>query len=611
MNDTDDDLTTSPHIEGHEALSMPFLYRVTLYSKNASLDIQGLLRTSYTLRLPLPGGGARLVNGLITRAERGESTLRSTRYTLELRPWLWLLRQQRGCRLFQQASVPDIIQSLCTDAGFPHVRLNLSATYLPQEYIAQYNEDSFHFFSRLLAEAGIFYYFTHSEEAHTLVLADATDPLPACPSLCHLSGPLPATPSAHMQPVSLAMQAQPQACAVDDYNYLTPTVSLKACTQEQPLCVGDFGTGHAIQQDGENLAGIRQDAFDARQIILHGLSASAGLYAGGKVQITGCPQQDINQEWCITHVKTHITANGEQRIAFTALPSRVRYRPSNTFARPRLHGPLSGVVTGKEGEEIWTDKHGRVKVRLHWDAVSPDDENASCWMRVAQSWAGPGYGSFVLPRVGQEVLIHCLDGDPNRPLVTGALYNAVNTPPWPLPDKARCSGIKGKSAPKGQGAGNELCLDDSTDEERLYFHAQKLLDCLVQHERRTRIVGEGGDSLTLEQGDLKVTLEKGKADYTVKGDYNLTVDGNFTLMVKGNITIASNEESLSLTAQKNATLTAKEGDLSHKTGKNLNLDAKGALKHSSGSGLQSTTKSKHDLKADSLLQLGAPLIKIG
>ena len=394
-----------------------------------------------------------------------------------------------------------------------------------------------------------------------------------------------------MRPLALAAQALPLSCSVDDYNDLAPASSLLANSGAEAPAQADFGAGHTVQQRGEALAGMRQDAFDAEALVLRGITPCAGLYPGGKTTLSGCPEKDMNREWLVTGTEIECTGSDRVRLAFTALPAAVRYRPRPDYSRPRLHGPLTGVVTGKQGEEIWTDEHGRVKVRLHWDHAGSKDEKASCWMRVAQPWAGAGYGAFFLPRVGQEVVVSFLDGDPNRPLVTGALCNAANAPPWALPGKHQHSGIRGRSTPNGKGEGNEICLDDTADNERLYFHAQKLLDCVVEEARTATIKGEGGDSLILEQGDLSITVQKGKAATYVKGDYTLTVDGNFTLAVKGDIAMSTEkglslhaDEALSGEAGKGMALKAGEaftlkagGDMAGEAGKNLTLNAAAAL----------------------------------
>ena len=326
------------HITGVEAISRPFVYTVTLHSEDDAVDIEASQRSPYTINLPLPGGSFRYVNGLITRAERGESTRRSTRYTYEIRPWFWLLGQQRGCALFQDISVPDIVKKVCGDAGFADIGTFLAGEYPAREYTVQYNENSLDFLSRLMAESGIFYFFTHTQSSHSLVMADSVDMLancPDCPALSWIAGKLPGTPSAHMQPLALAARSSPRACAVDDYNYLTPSASLKATSAEEAFAEGDFGAGHATQQQGEALAALRADACEAERLELRGISACAGLYPGGTVSVSGCPQSDVNKKWLLTETALSCSGADETSTRFTAVPASAPYRHGR---RMGVHG---------------------------------------------------------------------------------------------------------------------------------------------------------------------------------------------------------------------------------------------------------------------------------
>ena len=444
----------STTLTGYEALSRPFRYVLEYYPAEQP-ELAALIGKPYTVRLPMPDGSTRPLNGIVFRAEQGPSTVRSARYTLELRPWFLRLDQERTCAVFQNMSVPEIVTKVCTDAGFGHIRNALSSTYPAKEYTVRYGETSFAFLSRLMAEAGIVYFFEHSGSAHTLVMADSPDVFADCPQGAMLEwlpdaqdkeGGPPTEPSAHVFELSLSRQVAAASCSVDDYNPLTPETSLAASAGEGFPCLGYPLAGHIDQQSGEGLAAIRLDACESGGFKLRGRSSCPGLSAGCAFTVKGHPDGQVNARWVATEVRFTASFPGDGTAEtgrfladVSAVPASARYRPLPFFARSRMSGPLTGVVTGKEGEEVWTDQHGRCKVRFHWQGAS--DETSSCWVRVAQPWTGNGYGALFLPRIGQEVVIGFVGGDPDRPLVTGMVYNSGNPPPWALPEHAACSGL--------------------------------------------------------------------------------------------------------------------------------------------------------------------------
>ncbi|MCD8140450.1 MAG: type VI secretion system tip protein VgrG [Planctomycetaceae bacterium] len=428
--------------------------------------------------------------GMLTRVRRERSTIRSTRFLLELRPWLWYLTRDRGCRVFQKKSIPDIVAAVCQEAGFANIRRELSREYPEVDYRVQYNESSYSFILRLLAEAGIFYHFSHDGQRHYLVLRDAHDDTADAPGLTWLGDNFPQTPEDSVWDCNLATMTVPKAVVFDDYNFLIPKTSLSSTAGDGSPSHHRFGTGHLDGAGGQSLA------------------------AGEAFRLGGCPDKDINGAWIVVELDVHLEEDNTITASFAAVPLGTCCAPP--LPEPRIiPGPLTGVVCGKEGKEIWTDEHGRIKVRPHWDRVTEADETASCWMRVVQPWAGAGFGAFFLPRVGDEVVISFLAGNPDRPLVTGSLYNAANTPPWELPDNSHVCGILTRSTPDGD-AGNEISLRDKKDEESITIHAQMLLDAVIEEERRVSVMGETGDSLTLEKGPRTTLLKE--------GDYSLTLD---------------------------------------------------------------------------------------
>ena len=563
-------------LTGYEALSRPFRY-VLEYYPDEQPELAALIGKPHTVRLPMPDGSTRPLNGIVFRAEQGPSTVRSARYTLELRPWFLRLDQERTCAVFQNMSVPELVTKVCTDAGFGHIRNALSSTYPAKEYTVRYGETSFAFLSRLMAEAGIVYFFEHSGSAHTLVMADSPDVFADCPQGATLEwlpdaqdkeGGPPTEPSAHVFELSLSRQVAAASCSVDDYNPLTPETSLAASAGEGFPCLGYPLAGHIDQQSGEGLAAIRLDACESGGFKLRGRSSCPGLSAGCAFAVKGHPDGQVNARWVATEVRFTASFPGDGTAEtgrfladVSAVPASARYRPLPFFARSRMSGPLTGVVTGKEGEEVWTDQHGRCKVRFHWQGAS--DETSSCWVRVAQPWTGNGYGALFLPRIGQEVVIGFVGGDPDRPLVTGMVYNSGNPPPWALPEHAACSGLLTRSFPDGQ-AGNELRFDDTKDAELVYLHAQKTFSCDVEDARTVTIIGEGGDALTLEKSSRITTLKEGNDALTLeKGNRSVELkegDDAFTIE-KGSrsATLKEGDDALSL-EKGNRAVTLKEGN---------------------------------------------------
>ncbi|MCD8349686.1 MAG: type VI secretion system tip protein VgrG, partial [Planctomycetaceae bacterium] len=378
--------------------------------------------------------------GMVTRVRRERSTIRSTRYSLELRPWLWYLTQDLGCRVFQMKSIPDIVAAVCKEAGFANIKRELTKEYPDVEYRVQYNESSYSFIMRLLGEAGIFYRFSHDGQRHYLVLQDAHEDTTTAPALSWLGDNFPQTPEDSVWNCMLATTSVTKAVEFDAYNFLTPKTSLSSTAGEGSPNHHRYGTGHADTAGGQTVATRQLGALDRDTLVLTGSTASLSLAAGEAFSIENCPDSDINGTWIVIELNVQLEEDNTIAASFAAVPLGTTCAPPLPESRV-IPGPLTGIVCGKSGEEIWTDEHGRVKVRPHWDRVTEADETASCWMRVAQPWAGAGFGAFFLPRIGDEVLISFIAGNPDRPLVTGSLYNATNTPPWKLPDNNHTCGV--------------------------------------------------------------------------------------------------------------------------------------------------------------------------
>lgn len=567
-------------MEIHQALCSPDCLIESVLEGRDEIDLAGFVAKARGAGFAQSDGKSGKRWGLVALARQEETTVRSTRYVLEARSWLHFLRDVPGCAVHQNMTVPEIVKKTAKEQGFVDVRESLSKNHPKREYVVQYNESTFDFLCRIMAEDGIFYYFEHDKSKHALVLADSKSGLFALPDLAWRAADVPETAAACVWDLRPEKQAVAAAVVVDEYNYLTPSTSLAASKGSGTPQYYAVGAGHAKQQEGEGIAALRLAALQSGAVVLRGRTAATEMAVGGVFKIKDCPIKSLNAQWAVVGFDIVIDENGKVDASFVAVPPDAVAAP--VPARPRVAGPMTGVVCGKAGDEICTDGHGRVKVRFHWDRKGKSDDTASCWLRVAQPWAGGGYGAMFLPRVGQEVLVDFLDGDPCRPVVVGCLYNAANKPPWALPDNASVSGVKGKSTPKGD-AGNEISLDDKKDKERIFVHARKLFELLAEDERKVCVVGDGGDTLVIEKGSRSVEIKKGDDSLKVKGKRVVKIDGDCEITVGGNLTLRADGK-VSLQSGKSAVEIESKTALSLAGGTQLELKATAVNLKASGTG---------------------------
>ncbi|MDR2757511.1 MAG: type VI secretion system tip protein VgrG [Planctomycetaceae bacterium] len=583
---------------GTESTTSVFLYTIKVMSAELSIDIVSILGKTTTLTFDLPDGKAkRYVNGIVTRIEQGKTKQRGTEYILEIRPKLWLLTLKSNCAVYQKKNVIEIVTAILQKENI-NVSNKTSGNFPKLEYVVQYNETDFDFVSRLLEEAGIFYFFTHTENDATMVLGNKPDIFKVAPqaeTLPFAFENLSKTPKVEIGDIVIRQQTTSTKISLNDYNFTTPTTSLLATNGEKTLEQYHYNySGHfASKSDVENAAQIRLSSGTAQSVTLHAVSAASGLSPGTKFKIKGHPRNDVNAEWVVT--KTKVTASQEEYHAeIEAIPATVAPIPVLKTPKPRIYGPLPALVVGKSGEEVQTDEYGRIKVQFYWDREGKRDENSSCWVRVAQSWAGSNFGTMFIPRIGQEVLVSFEDGDPNRPIVTGVVYNASNKPPYPLPANATRSVIKTRSSKQGN-AGNEIFFEDKKDSEEIFVHAQKDLNIEIEN-KRTAIIKESDDSLTIKKGNSTFILEKGNETRKIKGNVDWTVDGDFTLTVKGNVTIKT-DGSFMLQSGKDTTI--KTGtDITIKAGTDATVKAETGLTLKGGTELDAEAGTNLNLKGN-------------
>ncbi len=540
---------------GEEGLSRPFRFELEVGSDDLGIQLTDLLGTGVSVEIDLLGGGQRHLHGLVSRFAFIGSERDEARYLATLRPWLWFLCRTADCRIFQEKSVPEIVKEIFDKHAGEQVHLEdrLTGTYAARTYCVQYRESDLDFVDRLLQDEGITYFFVHAADHHTLVLADSPGAHEATPQYEQV----PYYPKAdqarrerdHVYQWDAGAEVRSGSFAHTSFDFEKTRADLLT-RRDQPLTQAAWAEGELYDYSGrytepdvgERVAGVRLEADQAEHRLYAGEGTAAGLGAGHRFTLAAYPREDQNAEYLLRAVEHELwdpayrssAAGGEDvevyRCRFTAMPADTPYRPPLTTPRPLIRGPQTAMVTGPAGEEIWTDKYGRVKLQFPWDREGKRDEKTSCWVRVSQAWAGPSFGAIHVPRIGQEVIVEFLEGDPDRPLVTGRIYNAQAMPPYGLPANATQSGIKSNSS-KGGGGSNELRFEDKKGAEQVWLHAQKNQDIVVENDKTEQV----GHDETIGIGNDRTE--------TVGHDETMTVGSNRTRNVGVNeaVTIGLNQ----------------------------------------------------------------------
>ena len=512
---------------GSECLSGLSEYELDMVSEKGDLQIDQVLGTLLTVSVLQPGGGTRYFNGYVTRFSTDGRLGRLYRYRATVRPWLWFLTRAADCRVFQEMSVVDIVKSVFGEYGFADVDTASLGSHAVLPYCVQYRETDFNFVSRLMEHAGIYYFFRSALGSHTMVLTDSYAAHQAIPG--YETIPFNAADKSAIQTSeaihnwSLGGEIQSGSYALKSFDFEIPATSsstsllvnssLKREHQQAGLAVFDYASNFIDRTEGEGYARSRIEALHTRYQVGKASTTARGIYPGCLFDLAGHPRADQNASYLMVSAHYVVTAAEYESVSvpgalapepepvlqctFSALHKSQTFRPDQCAVKPTVQGPQTAMVVGKAGEEIWTDKYGRIKVQFHWDRQGKEDEKSSCWVRVAQGWAGKRWGSLFTPRVGSEVIVSFLDGDPDQPLVTGSVYNAVNMPPYALPENATRSVLKTNSS-KGGGGANELRFEDKKGSEQIYMHAEMDLDVRVKNDIKSWI---GKDSHALVKGD--------------------------------------------------------------------------------------------------------------
>ena len=523
---------------GEEGISELFRYDLELYSEDAALDFTQIVGKAVDLQIQLSDGSFHYVNGIVGRFTQAGRDHRFTTYLAELHPWLWMLTMSADCRIFQNKNSLDIVKEVFSGLGFSDFSDKTTGTLSTREYCVQYRETAFAFVSRLLEEEGISYYFTHDASTHTMVLVDDSSSWGTCPGLtaARFVGGDPRYDSDDM----VLDCAIDQAVTVgefksDDFNFTMPATQLLATASGSDVSrsVYDYPGLYAAQSDGENIANRRLATLQTETKTLRGGSLCRSFHAGAKFTLSKHYREDLNASYILRRLTVRGTQD-EYSNGFEAFPADTKFHPPLATPRPIIAGTQTATVVGKSGEEIWTDQYGRVVVQFHWDQLGQNNEKSSCWVRVAQGWAGNLWGSIFIPRIGQEVVVSFLEGNPDRPLITGCVYNAQQVVPYALPDEQTKSALKTNSSKGGSGF-NEIRFEDKAGSEELFIQAQK--DMTVSILNNESLTVKGTRMLNVTGNETHAN----KADYTsnISGNFTLSIGGDLTIEVSGSVSIKS------------------------------------------------------------------------
>jgi type VI secretion system secreted protein VgrG len=544
-------------MRGVEAMSQPFRWDLDLLSEKGDVDPDAILGQKVSIGMTLPNGKRRFFHGFVSEFSLGGWIHNYNEYRAIVRPWYWLLTRTADCKIFQEMTVPQIFEDVVKQYGFTDYELKLSGSYEPWEYCVQYRETDFNFLSRLLEQEGIYYFFVHEEGKHTMVLADDPGQHKTLDGYETVPYYAPGGSDAqrerdHLDAWSWTKAVQPGSFATTDFDFEKPRKSLSGTSTisrkhgQANYEIFDYPAelSKLESSQSDQTAKVRIQELQASYLVAHGHGNAAGLGTGLRFKLDKYPRKDLNIEYLITQCTYTLTVNtyesggvprGEEfAVSLEAIDAQTPFRPERRTPKPVVQGAQTAMVVGKAGEEIFTDKYGRVKVQFHWDRYGKQDEKSSCWIRVAQVWAGKSWGAIHIPRIGQEVIVSFLEGDPDQPIITGRVYNGDSMPPYGLPGNATQSGIKSRSSKGGGEANfNEIRFEDKKGSEQLTIHAEKNQDVTVENDE---VVSIGHDRTETVGHDETITIGNNRTE-KVGVNEMITIGSNRTEMVGANETI--------------------------------------------------------------------------
>ncbi|ACX87793.1 type VI secretion system Vgr family protein [Pectobacterium parmentieri WPP163] len=546
VNTTEGDGLRFWKLEGREAISEPFVWTLTLLSENTQINRSKLLSQSVTITIPTQNVVApRYLNGKITSVGATPIEHGGTRYavyTLTVESDLWPMKRNRDMRIFQGKTVPEIIKEIISEHNV-NVDERLTENYRIWEYCVQYQESSLDFISRLMEQEGIAFHFLHDIDSHTLVLTDSGTELQ--PFSGYEIIPYHQTPSGGVTGEEGISQwfvqdnITPGLYSLDDYDFRKPNAWLFQARQNnvapQPgtVSVYDWPGRYVDHNHGDRYARIHQERWQVEHQQTSGTSNASAVAPGHIFRLKNAPFPDHNSSYLITNAtyqfeenpySTSDTSSSTQKTDFTVIPAVTPYRPEQTTPWPRTYGPQTAKVVGPTGESIWTDNYGRVKVKFHWDRQAKGDDTSSCWIRVSSAWAGQGFGGVQIPRIGDEVVVDFINGDPDRPIITGRVYNKSSMPPWELPAAATVMGFMTRSKDGNNDNGSHLLFEDKAGSEKIALHAEKDMTISVENNKTVEIDGSRTTTIKGEQKDDVTSA----ATFHYRAAHTTTVEGEET-----------------------------------------------------------------------------------
>jgi type VI secretion system secreted protein VgrG len=551
-----DDVLVLKSFSGTEGLGELFEFQVDALSEDKNIDFDDVLGQACTVKLKTYKGAERFFCGVLTHSQWAGVEGQNFNYKLTLRPWFWLLAHRANCRIFLDKKVTKIIEDVFTDAGFSSgtdFKFRTSGNYDNIDYCVQYRETDFAFVSRLMEQYGIYYYFKHSDGQHTMILADSlsshdpTENLNEVPF--HYARTELARVEQQLNEWTSDRRFRSGKIEYNDYDYLKPPKNLRAPHEAQKRSkfeVYDYPGKYDDQEKGKQFAKIRLEAEHAIDHRRMANGDAPSLFPGGLVKVKEHPISDENQDYLVVRAahgygtqdygvdsSQHPAARAGYSGVYEFLPKNQQFRSLPLTPRPRIYGIQTAKVVvkkGDDGEEISTDEHGRIWVKFHWDR----EPQKTCPIRVAQAWSSKEWGGQFIPRVGKEVVVEFLEGDPDRPLVTGCVYNGDHKYPYTLPDNKTQSGMKSDSS-KGHDGYNEFMFEDKAGTEFIRMHAQKDHNVRINNDQTGEI---GNDrSWKIEKGDDNLTIQMGNQNVELQmGNQNITLDmgDQTTLLTMGN-----------------------------------------------------------------------------
>ncbi|MBI0488466.1 type VI secretion system tip protein VgrG [Dickeya dianthicola] len=581
-----------------EALNQPFALSLNLASSQADIDFGAVLDQPCELRVWYEGELQRRVSGIVSRFAQGDTGFRRTRYQAEVRPALWRLGLRTNARLFQTRKPDAIISTLLEEAGITDFAFALRHDHAAREYCVQYRESDLAFIHRLAAEEGLFYFHEFEAGKHRVVFADDAGALSKGPELFFNLATQGLSEGAYVRRFRYAEAVSTAEVALKDYSFKTPAYGLlhnrmSSELDHQRESYQHFDYPGRFKQDpsGKAFTGYRLDALRAGAMTGAGESNAAALMPGSSFTLTEHPNPAFNLAWQVVAV----THSGQQPQAleeesggepttisnsFEVVKATTTWRAAMPY-KPRVDGPQIAMVVGPAGEEIYCDKFGRVKLQFPWDRYGASDDQSSCWVRVSQGWAGGQYGLIAIPRIGHEVVVSFLEGDPDQPIVTGRTFHATNPSPYPLPANKTRTSLR-TSTHKGAGF-NELRFEDQAGQEEVFIHAQKDMNTVVLNNRSTAVNAShtenvGGDQTVVVQHNQTVSVKEnqvteiqGEQTVAVTQNRHTTVNDNESLQVKNNIAIQSQSGDILIATAGGFIAIDSEGNISI-TGKGLVLN---------------------------------------